>query len=215
MSRALVPACPPGAVHAQGGVLDRETRGDLPDNPAWCARGFPFGCWSTSADSAYQKPNCCNARRLLTLHGRAGKIRRMSQPDLSDLARRVPAVLCRVLAQEFGRALAPRVVVLFGSRATGRSRVSSDVDLAIALDAPLQEQQRQRLEASIAAALQVDTDLVDLLSAPSHLVSRALRDGQVLVGAGSPALGSIISRMVSEREDIAPYQRRILEERVR
>ena len=86
---------------------------------------------------------------------------------------------------------------------------------AIALDAPLHERERQRLEALMAAARQVDTDRVDLLLAPSHLVSRALRDGQVLVGAGSPALGSIISRMVTEREDIAPYQRRILEERVR
>ncbi len=109
----------------------------------------------------------------------------------------------------------PCVVVLFGSRAFGRPRTSSDVDLAIALDAPLHEQQRQRLEALIAAELRADTDLVDLLSAPSHLVSQVLRHGRIVVGAGSPALGSIIARMVSEREDIAPYQRRILEERVR
>lgn len=149
------------------------------------------------------------------MYRQVGKIRPMSNVDLSELAGRVGAVLSSTLVQEFGRAVVPCVVVLFGSRARGRSRASSDVDLAIALDAPLHEQQRQRLAASIAAALQVDTDLVDLLSAPSHLVSQVLRHGQVVVGAGSPALGSIISRMVSEREDIAPYQRRILEERVR
>jgi predicted nucleotidyltransferase len=149
------------------------------------------------------------------MYRQVGKIRPMSNVDLSELAGRVGAVLSSALVQEFGRAVVPCVVVLFGSRARGRSRASSDVDLAIALDAPLHEQQRQRLAASIAAALQVDTDLVDLLSAPSHLVSQVLRHGQVVVGAGSPALGSIISRMVSEREDIAPYQRRILEERVR
>jgi len=139
----------------------------------------------------------------------------MSSFDSSELERRVPAVLSSVVTQEFGGAIMPCVVVLFGSRAFGRPRTSSDVDLAIALDAPLHEQQRQRLEALIAAELRADTDLVDLLSAPSHLVSQVLRHGRIVVGAGSPALGSIIARMVSEREDIAPYQRRILEERVR
>ena len=71
------------------------------------------------------------------------------------------------------------------------------------------------MEGGVAATLRMDANLVDLLSAPSHLVSQILRNGHVLVGAGSSALGSIIARMVSEREDIAPYQRRILEERAR
>jgi hypothetical protein len=42
-----------------------------------------------------------------------------------------------------------------------------------------------------------------------------LRHGRILRGAGTPALGAIIAKMVAEREDIAPYQRRILEERAR
>ncbi len=139
----------------------------------------------------------------------------MSNSALSEFERAALSALSSALLQEFGSAVLPRVAVLFGSRALGRSRVSSDVDLAIALDAPLREKQRQRVEAEIAATLRTDADLVDLLSAPSHLVSQVLRHGHVLVGAGSPALGSIIARMVTEREDIAPYQRRILEERAR
>jgi len=139
----------------------------------------------------------------------------MSQQRSDDLDQRLLSALSSALAQERRRAIAPAVVVLFGSRARGRARKSSDVDLAIALDAPLDEATRQRLEAAIAASLKLDVDLLDLLSAPSHLVSQALRQGRILHGAGTPALGAIIAKMVAEREDIAPYQRRILEERAR
>lgn len=151
----------------------------------------------------------------LTGSPRVGKMGPMGKMELSELEQRVHAALASALDREFGRAVVARVVVLFGSRAAARERASSDVDLAVALDAPINAFQRQRIEASIGAALRVDTDLVDLLSAPSHLVSRVLRSGRILAGAGSPALGSMIARMVSQREDIAPYQRRILEQRVR
>jgi predicted nucleotidyltransferase len=136
-------------------------------------------------------------------------------PQPRDLEQHLLSALSAALAQECGHATAPAVVVLFGSRARGRARAQSDVDVGIALDAPLDETIRQRLEAAIAGALKIDVDLVDLLSAPSHLVSQALRHGRILRGAGTPALGAIIAKMVAEREDIAPYQRRILEERAR
>lgn len=139
----------------------------------------------------------------------------MPDIDLSALGEQLLAALAAALAQQFGRAVTPSVVVVFGSRASGRARASSDIDIGVALEAPLGEARRERIEASIAAALRVDVDLVDLLCAPSHLVSRALREGRLLAGARTPALGALISKMVSEREDIAPYQRRILEERVR
>jgi len=152
---------------------------------------------------------------VLTESNQPGKIGHMGNIESSEFDERAGRAVASALLREFGRPIMPRVVVLFGSLASGRSRASSDVDLAIALDAPLRDQERERLETSIASALRRDTDLVDLLSAPSHLVSQVLRHGRVLIGACSPALGSIIAKMVSEREDIAPYQRRILEERVR
>ncbi|MSQ71139.1 MAG: nucleotidyltransferase domain-containing protein [Betaproteobacteria bacterium] len=139
----------------------------------------------------------------------------MSNIDLSRLEQRLPELLSVVLAQEFGATVVPDVLVLFGSRAAGRSHASSDIDVGLALGTRLDEPRRQRIEAAIAAAFMVDTDLVDLLSAPSHLVSQILRHGRILIGSGTSALGALIARMVSEREDIAPYQRRILEERVR
>lgn len=139
----------------------------------------------------------------------------MGKMPLPELEQNVQIALAGALDREFGRAVVARVIVLFGSRALARDRASSDVDLAVALDTPINEFQRQRIEASIALALGVDTDLVDLSSAPSHLVSRILRSGRILAGAGSPALGAMIAKMVSQREDIVPYQRRILEERAR
>jgi predicted nucleotidyltransferase len=139
----------------------------------------------------------------------------MSLPCADNLEQRALAALASALAQELGRAVSPAVVVLFGSRARGRARAESDVDLAVALDAPMPSGVRQRVAAAVASALRLDVDLVDLLSAPSHLVSQALRHGRILLGARTPDLGRLIAKMVAEREDIAPYQRRILEERVR
>src|SRR3970040_684901 len=107
----------------------------------------------------------------------------MSQREPDNLERRLLSALSSALAQELGRATTPAVVVLFGSRPRGRARAGSDVDLAVALDAPLQDTARQRVEAAIAAALRLDVDLVDLLSAPSHLVSQAVRHGRVFLCA--------------------------------
>jgi predicted nucleotidyltransferase len=139
----------------------------------------------------------------------------MNEREHDGFERSVLSALSTALAQEYGRAVEPAVVALFGSRALGRARAGSDVNLAVALDAPMEAAIRQRLEAAIAATLRRDVDLVDLLSAPSHLVSQALRHGRILAGARTPALGEIIARMVAEREDIALYHRRILEERAR
>lgn len=113
-----------------------------------------------------------------------GKLGRMNDRRAEGLERAALAALSSALAQAYGRAVAPAVVVPFGSRA-------------------------------LAATLKLNVDLVDLLSVPSHLVSQALRHGRILSGARTPALDALIARMVAEREDIAPCQRRILEERVR
>ena len=123
--------------------------------------------------------------------------------------------LHRTLAAEVGPQASARVVVLFGSQASGRARASSDVDLGIALEAPMDAALRERVAASVAASIGRDVDLVDLLTAPSHLVSQALRTGTLLAGARSPALADLVCKMVAEREDIAPYQRRMLEARNR
>lgn len=82
----------------------------------------------------------------LTGSARVGKMDPMEKMELSDLERSIHAALACALEREFGRAVVARVVVLFGSRALARERASSDVDLVVALDAPINAYQRRILE---------------------------------------------------------------------
>lgn len=73
---------------------------------------------------------------------------------------------------------------LFGSRARGRERAGSDVDLGILLrddPPPTLEGLRLDLQDDLAGALGRPVDLVVLNRAPADLVHRVLRDGELLI----------------------------------
>lgn len=89
------------------------------------------------------------------------------------------------------RPLAPRLVILFGSRATGRARPDSDFDLALVMDlpdpaAPRTVEARRRL-----LGLGVPFDIVvftpqewdEAKDHPLALAHRIAREGKVLLGA--------------------------------
>jgi len=79
----------------------------------------------------------------------------------------------------------PRLVAayLFGSRARGEASSKSDVDVAIWLDARPTTFLTYPFEVAgeLEQALGIRVDLVVLNGAPSDLVHRVLRDGQLLV----------------------------------
>lgn len=70
---------------------------------------------------------------------------------------------------------------VFGSRATGTHRGTSDLDVAVLVDRALGLLERERLVARLADALGVpDVDLVILDEAPLELRGRVVQEGRLI-----------------------------------
>ena len=96
----------------------------------------------------------------------------MDTTDLRPLLDRVPGA---------------RALYLFGSRAEGAARPDSDLDLAVLPPRPLDPVERFDAQEALAAALGVDVDLVDLLSASTVMRAEVLRSGRVIYDADPTA----------------------------
>jgi predicted nucleotidyltransferase len=78
-----------------------------------------------------------------------------------------------------------KLVVLFGSAASGRTRPTSDVDILVAPTRRLSYEEEDELRTDIAAALKVSEDKLDLVSswrAGGLLLTEALEKGKLLFG---------------------------------
>jgi len=73
-----------------------------------------------------------------------------------------------------------QLVVLFGSRARGAGRDSSDHDVAILTPRPLPALRRFELAEDLASVLGTDVDLIDLRAADTVLRSQVVTTGRVL-----------------------------------
>lgn len=96
----------------------------------------------------------------------------------------------RSAAREAFAAEPVRFAYLFGSRAAGRPRPSSDTDVAVYLDDSLSQDGRLavslRLSGRLARAARTDVDVVVLNDAPLPLLGSILRQRVVLYGADEP-----------------------------
>jgi uncharacterized protein len=77
-------------------------------------------------------------------------------------------------------------VYLFGSRASGDHRRSSDFDLAVLGERPLSPGQRFDLAQELASLLDGDVDLIDLRAASTVLRSQVIGSGRPLFRADTP-----------------------------
>ncbi len=124
------------------------------------------------------------------------------------------------LAARLAEALAPRDEILeaylFGSRARGRPRADSDIDVAVCVDAGKARAlggswgYRATLTADLMAALRTnDVDVVVLNEAPPLLYHRVLRDGIRILSRDLAATTARAGRALSRWFDFAPHLARM------
>jgi predicted nucleotidyltransferase len=121
----------------------------------------------------------------------------------------VHAAIGKVLARH------PSIVIAihFGSLATDRSRIDSDLDLAVASTTPLTPQTRIQLIEELASELGRPVDLIDLAQTHGPLLQQTLTKGRLIICTDRTRYADLLLRVVYEDADVMPYHRRILAER--
>lgn len=104
------------------------------------------------------------------------------------------------------------LVVLFGSIASGRQRVDSDLDIAVAADYPLMAEEKISIMHALAEQTGRSIDLIDLHGVSEPLLGQIVRHGRRVLGSDT-LYGELISRHLFEQADFMPYRVRLLAER--
>jgi len=104
------------------------------------------------------------------------------------------------------------LVLVFGSAASGKQRVDSDLDIAVAARLALTLEQRIALISALAESTGRSIDLIDLHGVTEPLLGQIVRHGKRVLGSDI-AYGDLITRHVFEQADFMPYRTRILTER--
>ena len=99
-----------------------------------------------------------------------------------------------------------RLLVLFGSRARGSSRPTSDADVGISLTDP---SVRSVVEAALSRAAGRSIDIVDLETSPPQLRFEIARDGMALLERDPHAWPDFRARAMVDWWDWAPTARRL------
>ena len=107
-----------------------------------------------------------------------------------------------------------RLAILFGSLATGRERVDSDLDLAVDAGHCLTAGEKLALVNELAERTGRPVDLVALYAVGEPLLGQILRHGKRLLGGGT-CYADLIRRHLFDQADYLPYRSRILAERRR
>lgn len=105
-----------------------------------------------------------------------------------------------------------RLVILFGSFATGQAGDHSDVDVAVLLPTILDADEKLSLITELAAMLGREVDVVDLRVAGEPLLGEIITQGKRLYGSDED-YGNLIARHLIDTADFLPYRERILKER--
>ena len=102
---------------------------------------------------------------------------------------------------------------VFGSFAQGRQTPASDIDVAVAAQAPIDSDRRLALNDEVASAAGRPVDLVDLHRAGPLLLTQALTKGKRLVKRDSRVLARLLVKMWYLNADLMPLVRMIQDTR--
>lgn len=122
------------------------------------------------------------------------------------------------IERELARYLAaqPQVILafLFGSMSKGKARPSSDVDLAVYLEAPYDSNEVRRLWNGLEDLTRRDVDLVVLNDAPPGIAWAAMK-GRILVNKAPKLAIELMLEKSREAEDFREFQLALIKDRSR
>ena len=104
-----------------------------------------------------------------------------------------------------------KLVILFGSQATGNVTRDSDIDLALLSDAPISSSMKLQLVEQIGARFGRPVDIVDLFFAAEPVLGQVFK-GKRLLGDNA-TYARLLTRHLINTADFVPLQQRILTER--
>jgi len=107
-----------------------------------------------------------------------------------------------------------RLVILFGSLATGTANAGSDLDIAIDAGHPLTAVEKIALIDDLAEKTGRPIDLVDIQTVGEPLLGQILLHGKRILGSDTD-YARLLSRHLFDQADFMPYRNRILSERRR
>lgn len=105
-----------------------------------------------------------------------------------------------------------KIVLVFGSVASGKATAQSDLDIAVLASRPLSVQKKISLINALAGSFGRPVDLVDLSQAGEPLLGQILQHGRRILGKGQ-YYAELLSKHLLDQADFVPYQNRILAER--
>lgn len=105
-----------------------------------------------------------------------------------------------------------KLVLVFGSVASGKATSASDLDIAVLAKKPLSVQKKVSLINALAESFGRPVDLVDLSQAGEPLLGQILQHGRRVLGKDEH-YAELLSRHLLDQSDFVPYQSRILSER--
>jgi len=106
-----------------------------------------------------------------------------------------------------------KLALIYGSYATGKIRLGSDVDIAVLFERPLDVGQKIALAEQLENKLSLPVDLADLYAMSGTILRQILCKGQVLVKNDQAAMAALVRRMIYNQADVMPIVIRTLEER--
>ena len=105
-----------------------------------------------------------------------------------------------------------KLAIVFGSVAGNRETASSDIDLAVLMDAHIDAKQKAKIIEALATATGRAIDLIDLRTAGQPLLGQIITRGARILGSDAD-YAQLITKNLFDQADFLPYRNRILDER--
>ena len=106
------------------------------------------------------------------------------------------------------------IVTVFGSAAKGELRKDSDIDIAVAADAPLSFDRKTDIYLALMKAFNREIDLIDLNQVTGVILKSALCSGEIIIKRSIPLLARLLKKLWYNQADMMPNTIMVMEEQI-